>query len=240
MKFTALQLLLFFSFSLLSYGQGKNDALVLRNGSVIKGKLVEASAESYRIKTYDGSILVYPADQVESYSTAAPGRENRGNSNFGLGLEAGFLVGNQNSEYIAPFSFNILGIYRASDMHSLSVGSGVEYLGVAFSPLFIEYSANLLDRPASPFIFFRGGAEIYTGGKPDEEDSGYYEERDYSGGPTFSVGTGINWHRDSYDMILSFAYRYIKTEYSIQDYYSNESDYITSWKRLEVKLGFRF
>lgn len=240
MKFLTINFLLFFLFSLISNGQGKNDALILKNGSVIKGKLVEASTESYRIRTSDGSILVYPADQVESFSTAMSGRENRGNSNFGLGLEAGFLVGTQNSEYVAPFSFNIVAIYRATDVHSFSVGSGVEYLGVAFSPLFLEYSANLLDRPASPFIFFRGGAEIYTGGNPDDDNSNYYNERDYRGGPTFSIGTGINWQRESYDMILSFAFRYIKTEYSIQDYYSNESDYITTWKRLEVKLGFRF
>ncbi|TFH39253.1 MAG: hypothetical protein E4G95_01610 [Bacteroidia bacterium] len=240
MKILALTLTLVLSLSTLLQGQSKKDALVLKNGSVIKGRLVEVSPESYSIKTSDGSILVYPADQVEGYKTAAVEAAGWSSNKFGIGFEAGFLIGTQTSEYVAPFSFTITGIYRATDIHSFSVGSGVEYLGEAFSPLFIEYSANLLDRPATPFLFIRGGAEIYTGGKPDNNDGNYYSERDYSGGPTFTIGTGINWQRESYDMILSFAFRYIKTEYSIQDYNSNESNYITNWRRLEVKLGFRF
>jgi len=240
MKFFALTFSLVFSCSLLSYSQARKDALVLKNGSVIKGKLIEASSDYYRIKTFDGSILVYPANEVEGYNTInIEGGTSPGNK-FGVGLETGFLVGTQTSEYVAPFGFSIFGIYRLNEIHSFSAGSGVEYLGVTYSPLFFEYSAKLLRRSATPFIFARAGAEIYTGGNKDDDEYGYYNERDYRGGPTVTLGTGINWQRESYEMVLSFAFRYIKTEYSVQDYYSYESTYTTSWKRLEVKLGFRF
>lgn len=240
MKYLIFSLSLFLAIAEPSSAQRGNDAIILKNGSVIKGKLLEASPDSYRILTSDGSIFVFSAGEVESYNSVTTLNKTEDAAVFGLGMEAGFMVGTQVSQYVAPFGFNILGTIGLNDFHSLAIGSGVELLGASYSPLFLEYRVNLYDRPVTPFVFVRGGAVIYTGGKTEDDGSSYYNEREYSGGPTATIGTGINWNRQSYQMVLSFAFRYIRTEYSVEDYYSSESTYITNWKRLEVKLGFRF
>ena len=82
---------------------------------------------------------------------------------FGLALEAGLLIGSQNSEIDAPFSFNILVNYTAGTKNILGFGSGVEFLGSAFSPFFLEYKRLFNDRKATPFVFFRGGALFIQG-----------------------------------------------------------------------------
>jgi hypothetical protein len=244
MKSIILTLGFFISFSASLFSQGRGESLILKNGSIIKGKLIEATSETYRIRTFDGSILVFSPDEVESYNLNSSENRESTTGNFGIGMEAGLLLGIQSSQYVAPFGFNILGSYKANETHSLSAGTGIELLGVTYTPLFIEYKANLYHRATTPFIFARAGVVVYTGGQDNEVnyDSYYYYsyDRDYFGGPTATLGTGVNWQHDSYDMILSFGYRYIKTGYNSTEYNSYESTYYTTWNRLEVKLGFRF
>ena len=160
---------------------------------------------------------------------------------FGIGLEAGFLIGPQSTEYIAPFSFSVLGTYNIDSRHSVAAGTGVEFLGVSYVPIFAEYKIHLLSGNTSQFIFGRGGAIVYLGKNVEEwPNQSYYEQYDYSGGPMFTIGTGISWSKQSFKTVLSFAYRYAKTEYTYEDSYTQATTYESNYKRLEVKIGFYF
>jgi hypothetical protein len=86
--------------------QKTKDALYLKNGSVIYGKLLEISENRYKIQTSDGSLFNYSSDEVDKFLKESPRFEGRKSSGAGFAVETGLLIGSQNSEFDAPFSFN--------------------------------------------------------------------------------------------------------------------------------------
>ena len=202
--------------------QRTKDALYLKNGSIIYGKLLEISENNYRIQTSDGSLFNYPSDEVSKFIKELPNYDGRKPDGIGMALEAGLLIGSQNSELDAPFSFNILVNYTVGTKNILGIGSGVEFLGSTFSPLFFEYKRLFSERKATPFVFFRGGALIHTGGDEETDPyNQYYYPKDYKGGASLGMGTGISWAREDMETYLTFAYRYAQTSYRQESY--NES-----------------
>ena len=221
--------------------QKTKDAIYLKNGSIIYGKLLEISENVYRIQTSDGSIFNYPANEVDKFLKEMPRFDGRKTSGAGFVLEAGLLIGSPNSEYVAPFSFNLLVNYTTATKNIFGVGSGVEFIGSTFSPLFVEYKRLFNEKKTAPFVFFRGGALIHTGGEDESEPNNpYYYPKDYKGGATITIGTGISWAREDIETYLSFAYRFAQTSYSQKDYSNITYTYENNYNRLEVKFGFKF
>jgi hypothetical protein len=234
-------LLTAFIFSLSA--QKSKDVLYLKNGSKLYGKLLEVTDNQYKLKTNDGSIFIYPQAEVDKFENETIAFEGRKTSGFGFALEAGFLVGAQNTEYDAPFSFNFLGSYTKNTKNIFGIGSGVEFIGESFMPLFAEYKRLISDKKTTPFIFFRGGKLFHLSGHEVSTDS-YYPQYDYSksydGGFSMTIGTGISWVRNENETYLSFAYRNAYTSYTQLNYNNQLATYKTTLNRLEVKFGFRF
>jgi hypothetical protein len=221
--------------------QRTKDALYLKNGSIIYGKLLEVSENNYRIQTSDGSFFNYRSDEVAKFIKESPQVVGRRSDGVGMALEAGLLIGSQSSELEAPFSFNILVNYTAGTKNILGIGSGVEYLGSTFSPLFLEYKRLFNEKRATPFVFFRGGALIHTGGDEESDPyNQYYYPKDYKGGASLGIGTGISWAREDMETYLSFAYRYSQTSYRQDNYNDVTYTYENNYNRLEIKFGFKF
>ncbi len=223
--------------------QKLKDALYLKNGSIIYGKLLEISDDKYKIQSSDGSLFIYSSAEVEKFVKENPLFTGRKPAGMGFALEAGFMIGSQSSEFNAPFSFNIIMNYTSNTKNIMGLGSGVEFLGSTFTPLFFEYKRLFTDKRATPFIFFRGGALVHTGG--DEENEGdpygqYYYPKDYKGGPSLGFGTGISWAKEDIETYLSFGYRYARTSYSQNNYNNVRYTYKSYYNRLEVKFGFKF
>ena len=223
--------------------QKKKDILYLKNGSTIYGKLIEVNDNQYKIKTEDGSIFVYSSAEVEKFINEIPFFDGRKKTGIGIAMEAGFLVGAQSSEYKSPFSFNIVGNITLNTRNIFGLGSGVEYLGKPFTPLFLEYKYLFSDRKTTPFIFLRGGKLFHVKGDSESSDFAYPQynyRKSYEGGASFTIGTGISWVKEDGETYLSFAYRYAKTSYSMQNYNSQTETFNNSFNRLEVKFGFKF
>ena len=221
--------------------QRTKDALYLKNGSIIYGKLLEISENNYRIQTSDGSLFNYPSDEVSKFIKELPNYDGRKPDGIGMALEAGLLIGSQNSELDAPFSFNILVNYTVGTKNILGIGSGVEFLGSTFSPLFFEYKRLFSERKATPFVFFRGGALIHTGSDEETDPyNQYYYPKDYKGGASLGMGTGISWAREDMETYLTFAYRYAHTSYRQENYNDVTYTYENNYNRLEIKFGFKF
>jgi hypothetical protein len=238
MKKLILVSILLFIISLHSYSQKAKDVLYLKNGSIIYGTLMEISNEQYKLKGSDGSIFIYPVGEVERYAKEVPSFTGRKKSGMTFALEAGLLIGSQSSEYKAPFSFNALAGYTIASKHMAGIGSGAEFLGKTFVPLFLEYKYTIRDKRVSPFLFARGGILIHVGA--DDESEYYYYNKDYKGGPSFTLGTGLSWATEGLETYISFAYRYSQTSYIQEDYNHQEFTYENNYNRLEVKFGFRF
>ena len=219
--------------------QKSKDALYLKNGSIIYGRLLEVTPESYKVETSDKSIFIFKSDEVEKFSHSASGSYGRKNEGFSFALEAGLLAGPQHTDYSAPFSFNFLAGVVIQPTTIISLGSGVEFIGRPFTPFFLEFRQVIFDKKTSPFVYARGGALAALGS--DEKNSYYnYDPYNYKGGALVGFGSGISWARDDYEMYLSFGYRFSHTSYQTDDYNQRSVVYTNNLNRLEMKFGFRF
>ena len=221
--------------------QKSKDVLYLKNGSIVYGNLLEIVSDQYKIKTSDGRIFVFSASEVEKFSMEIHQFSGRKSEGIGFALEAGILLGSQDTEYEAPFSFNFLGGYTLNTKNIISAGSGVEFFGKPYIPLFLEYKYLVNEKRVTPFIYLRGGGVMHLGSDSEEYDVyNQYEPYNYKGGLSLGVGTGISWARDDYESYLSFGYRYAHTSYQKKEYAQTESTYENIMNRLEIKFGFRF
>jgi hypothetical protein len=237
-------LLIIFTLSLSA--QKNRDVLYLKNGSIIYGKLLEIINGQLKLQSSDGSYFIYPMEEIDKLEKENPSFEGRKTSGLGMSTEAGVMIGSQGSEYVAPFSFNILSSYTVDTRHVLSLGSGVEFLGSPFIPIFAEYKFLLKNKRATPFFFTRVGNLFHLSDNPDlDETNQYYYKHDYRGGFSFAAGTGFEWSRDDLSTYISFAYRYARTSYYQQSYVyydrtGYDYKYVSNYNRLEIKFGFRF
>ena len=75
----------------------------------------------------------------------------------------------------------------------------------------------------------------------EERESYYYDNRDYKSGYMITSGTGVRWARENFETYVSFAYRYARTSYIVEEWYIGTSTtYKTNWNRLEIKVGISF
>lgn len=220
--------------------QKQIDALYLKNGSIIHCKIIEATAESYKVQAQDGSVFIYPVSDVEKFERISSSFEGRKQNGMGFALEAGLMVGAQTTSYIAPFSFNLVINYTIDPKNAVGAGSGVEFLGAPFMPAFFEYRHIFNNKKVSPFIFARGGKMINLGDEGDNETQNYYYKTNFEGGGMFTLGTGISWSKEDVETYLSFAYRYARTSYEQKEYNNNMVTYTNNYNRLEIKFGFKF
>lgn len=223
--------------------QKTKDVLYLKNGSMIYGKLLEVTDSQYKIQTSDGSIFIYSLPEVEKFVNELPLFDGRKKSGLGFVLEAGILAGAQSSDYKAPFSFNFLANLTSNTKNIFGIGSGVEYLGQPFTPLFFEYKYLFSEKKTTPFMFLRGGKLFHLNGDEQNSDFAnpqYNMKTSYKGGGSFTIGTGISWSKDDSETYLSFAYRNVHTSYSEKNYYNQDATYKNSYNRLEIKFGFSF
>jgi hypothetical protein len=242
MKKLFLILILLEIITLQSQAQKMRDIIYLKNGSIIKGTLVEITADQYKIQTSDGGLFIFSAPEVKKFVRQSIESNENKKSGMGFALEAGFLIGNQSSQYDHPFSFNLIAHYTINTKNILGIGSGVEFIGQTFAPLYCEYKYLLYEKSVTPFLFFRTGGLIHLGSDAVSSNGSpqYNVPKDYRGGASLSVGTGISWATENIVTYLSFAYRYAQTSYHKTDYNSQDVTFKNYYNRLEIKLGFKF
>lgn len=235
-------MILIFILSPLS-AQKSKDVLYLKNGTKIYGNLMEISDSQYKIKTPKGFIFTFQCSEVEKYVNERAISDSLRKSGTGFTLEAGVLAGAQSNKYDAAFSFNFIGSIKANKFDSFGLGSGVEYLGQPFLPIFLEYRHLMSVRKTTPFIFIRGGGLFHLNGdfeRTDFTSPVYDTPMSYKGGFSLTMGTGISWFKDDYESYLTFAFRNAHTSYDELEYNNQRSTYKNSYNRLEIKYGFRF
>jgi hypothetical protein len=234
-------LLLIISYSLSA--QKARDILTLKSGAKVFGNLLEISDNQYRIMVNDSTLLVFPAQDIEKYSKEQNVNKSRRDSGLGFSIEGGFMIAAQSSTYNKAFSFNAALHYAVNTTNIFGIGSGVEYFGKPYTPIFLEYRYLLHARRVTPYFFARAGGMAYFGSNDYTTytyNPKYFLRKDYGGGSTFTLGTGISWYGDGIETNLSFAYRYARTSYRQTEYNVSAYTYTTNYNRLEIKLGFRF
>ena len=190
MKRKLLLLCALLGFVVLAQAQNYREVVYLKNGSIIKGVIVEQTPNvSLKIKTADGSIFAYQMDEVEkmtkeedttsqSYKRTTNGYRTVGYRGF-VEVGGGFGVGYAGD---GVFSFQTSHGYQCSPYFYLGAGIGLDvHFGyeTIFMPIFANIRTNFLNRAITPFFDAKIGYSVVDG-------MGLYFN------PNFGVSFGLN------------------------------------------------
>jgi hypothetical protein len=234
---TSLLALIFFT----AFSQkNMDDVIYLKNGSKIKGSIVQLFPDSIvQIKQLDGSMwfflmkdvsLIAKEEKMKSQDLISDGK------GFQLGAEAGFLLGSGGAEKKAPFGVHAIGSYRIFPNLALGVGTGLEFLNHTQLPLYIDTRFYVNKKFYSPYLFFQAGATLPLDKEFDIEWSTSYEAK-----PGYMINPGIGIlfpMSEKTAFSISFSYRY--NELSYKRTKPNLVDYtrIEQMNRFNLKFGF--
>lgn len=184
-KFFLLLAVSMIAFVVTANAQSFQEVVHLKNGSAIKGVIIEQTPnESLKIKTDDGSVFAYQMSEVDKITKERS--EQFANSYLKVGyrgfVEAGFTVLNYNSIGL----FTTHGVQIIPELF-MGIGVGFDYFtsGNWHCPLYVDLRTDILRKKTTPYIDFKIGYSVLGG------DTGLYLS------PTagcrfghFSVGVG--------------------------------------------------
>jgi hypothetical protein len=162
MKKSLALILFIFTASLLFAQTNYQDVVHLKNGSIIRGIIVEnVLNKSIKIETADRNVFVFQYDEIEKLTKEATNQikiNPTDNQEFKRGykglVETGYQIGV--GDYgIDRLKLNIINGYQFNQYLYLGLGTGVRHYydeGTTLAPIFTDFRVNFLDRKISPYI----------------------------------------------------------------------------------------
>lgn len=217
------------------------DAIYLKNGSILYGKILEyTEGKEVKIEIIGHNVLVFPVSEVEKTAYKLTGNTNYlPQKGFVLGSSFSFLGGSNNS---VGFNFNCS--YQFLNRMSAGLGTGIEFFNYQVMPVYAEFNYSLLKTSLTPFFTAKAGYSFPLS-KPIDD---YWDNTDYKGGILASAGIGLRKDfQNKFSLLFSLGYRYQKlrtvTEYNPWYYAQDINDSMTRidhLKRINVSVGFLF
>jgi hypothetical protein len=240
MKKRNLILLVLFLIPMITLSAQNNDELTLKNGSVIRGEIVEIVPDgNVTINDAAGNTWVYPMSEID-HINQVKNKAGMPGDTFPPGwaniTSIGFLAGSPNSSQVAPFSLTTsFGYKNALGMYT-GLGTGIEFLNINHIPVFMDIQYFLRNREVSPVLILRGGYAIPSKGESEDYGNIY----SYKGGVTGSIGIGLKIRsKENIAWDIGFMYRYMQITYSEQYNWNDQNNtYTDIYNRLELRLGF--
>lgn len=217
------------------------DILSLKNGSVIKGELIEATGEQVKFKTADGSLWVYGMSEVISVTKekqaeetvaeeteAAPKKKKEfSKKGYRTQIEQTLEFGD-----FGAFGYDAIFGYQFNSHLQLGGGIGLrglsgEVTGDGFGvPLYADFKVNFLKTKVTPFADLKVGALITA------EPTFYFSPSvgvkiHFSKARALSISTGVAWAGCEYYDYYGY---YIGDEYYYNEYYSDYTGCAFSFK----------
>ncbi len=263
---------LFFFFLLFQFGaypllksQGNQtswDVVTLKNGSILKGNVLEMIPDSIiKLKLEGGSIFVLGFDEVEKI-TKEEGLANEsltGKSKTALKrdlnpffypdntyrgtFETAFLPGNNGNGVQISLSVQSTHNWVFSSLLSAGLGVAAERYNSEFSVLsvFANVRGDLFnDYQVRPYYFLKAGYGFYLPGKTKQFLI------DYSGGPSFGGHVGLHFHsrnRSSYYLGMGWQYQSIYRYFELWDWNGPKDEFWAETKffrRIVLASGISF
>ena len=231
--------------------QNKVDVIKLKNGNVLKGKIVRHSPNEFiEIKTIDNNFWKFDLEDIfeirykqKRKSLNQFNIDTVENKNSGLYYELNFglLVGKKNNQNNAPFSFQTTLSYLHKTGLAFGLGIAYETFEEAQLPVFceIKYHHKIKGLPA--YLFCQTG---YSFSIEDGEHRIYYnnENLDSKGGLIINPGIGLILGEVSNTKInLKIGYRYQKAKQEWTNSYTEENESLKQeFNRLSIHLGMIF
>lgn len=236
-------LLLFLSSQTLAQSPSKEDVVYLKNGSIIRGEIIERDPEYYiKIQISGGSVLTFVMDEIQSIQQEKPidlskkqpqksrskkeanhGKRNVSYRTQGVYNLFSFGIGVGESLYENPgwiganpsFQYSIG--YRAAHWFSIGQGIGMDFYDVgSVVPFYVEIRGDLLKRPVTPHFYASGGYSLGA--------IGAWEISKIQGGLYAHVGAGYKIHtKRRAEWLFSLGYK-------MQQIKAEKSEYIFGWQ----------
>lgn len=224
--------------------QSYTEVVYLKNGSVIKGTIIEQVPNvSLKIKTNDGSLIICKMEDVNKITKEETYSNNYRNNTSSRKLARQTLRGYKgfvDMGYVVDLSDNNANKLEISTSHGYQfnnyfyVGGGVavDYYTDAdliSAPVFVDFRANFINKKVTPF------ADIKTGYSFGDVEGVYV-----------TTGVGVRFSlRGKKAINLKLEYNYQQYDYN-DSYYSYSYggyryyDDILSLEGLGFKVGFEF
>ncbi|HEV7380678.1 MAG TPA: hypothetical protein VGN64_12850 [Dyadobacter sp.] len=207
----------------------------LKNGSVIRGRLVEARPV-YRLETYDKSTWVFPEEDVdtvliEKYINPNIQYKRKGFVHY---TELGPLaMSNRASNGVttSAFSFQTTNGYKFNQWIYTGLGIGADLYAVqTFVPVVLSLRGDFSSEGTKiPFYFLEGGYGFNA-------TSNDLDNVRFGGGATFSAGMGLKLlFNGNTGFLISAGYRFQRSSVT-----QSGSEEIEDFNRLTLRAGFSF
>lgn len=232
------------------YGQrAKNETIYLKNGSVIKGRMVPVDDQKVVIGTHRNT-WVLDKSEIDSTAIKAPKMSADYQSpRWFVECSAGLLLGSADNEKQAPFSIDFSANFQMFSDFYAGLGAGVDFLEESYLPVFAKLEYRFRPGSVTPFVGIKGGYLVPLDG--DVTMSGgvypmyydyyfapnYYDLLDNKGGLMLNPSIGfISPINDRLGFSLAFGYRFSQVKFKGDDHYEIETNY----NRLTIRLGILF
>lgn len=240
-------------FSLTVLAQNKVDVVKLKNGNILKGKIVrQVPGQFIELKTVDKNFWKFDMEDVaeiqykqkrQSFKRFKIDTIENKNSGLYYELNFGVLTGNNSNQNNAPFSFLTHFTYLHKTGLAIGIGAGYEAFEEAQIPVFSEIKYHYKLKGIPSFLFFQAG---YSFSIEDRDRQNYYynygEELDSKGGWMINPGIGFVLGKLSNSTLnLRVGYRYQKTKHDwINEYTDDIESLKEEFNRLSIHLGIIF
>jgi hypothetical protein len=238
--------ILLLTFSLLTFyiahaQRHMQDVLYLKNGNVLRGKLLELNADTIKIEITGGNIFVYPASEARGVSKEKPRIAYKG-TGFRFTLENGLLIGRTpkgNSigagQRTTSYTLQMVNSLQLRPECAIGTGVGIDaYNTYAITPVYLRVHGTFFNKPISPLYILDAGYGFYSHVFNDSNDG--------EGGLMIhpALGVSIRTGRSS-SFIVNVGYRqqYVRriTSFGIPGEGMIEK---STFKRVSILAGFIF
>lgn len=227
----------------LTYSQKAKHTVFLKNGTIIRGEIIDINPEKGIKIKYSNQIFFFPYNEIDDVNMgktkqAKPIPEKTQLTGLRNKTTLGILAGNNGSDQKAPLSFTSSIAYHLNPKLSLGLGSGLEFYQETVLPVFIETQYNINSKKTSPFIYAHGGWAFAI----DDRESNSMQTFESLGGLRYGTGIGcILWFNSNTGIVLQAGYQFQEIEiHKTESYVQNNSILIDEYKRFALKIGFYF
>lgn len=212
------------------------DVIYLRNGSILRGEILEVVPDEYvRIRFSDSNELVIRAEEIKDikrerrispYSYNTSGYMNRS------GME--ILTGSGNN------TFRFATIHGLHFNPHLSAGLGIGLTPyndpLTLIPFFADFNYRLLKENTSPYLFLKAG---YNFTVYDDDDDAPLNR--HAGGLLLNPGIGIDINFESgFGWYIQAGYNIDQSAYEFETWGPQTVRTDMSFKRISVGMGLTF
>jgi sRNA-binding regulator protein Hfq len=216
-------LILALTFSLTGYGQFASTT-VLSNGAEIKGRIIYEDSVKIKIKTKDGSSLVYKRIEID---TIKPNSGYKPHKRTFLNIESLVSTGQRTNVFLhlkAGVNFN--------RKWGAAIGTSIEnYDSHSRLPLYLELKYHIFNHYITPYLAIQSGYMFPINDLEHQKEG-------------FMIGGSLNmvcYTSDHFGITIGGGYRFNRLVRTQSIWNSSSNDiYIHHMNRIELKIGLIF